>query len=165
MWPFKRKPDAPDASPAERPSDADSAVTNPRLLSTLTAFAADPSEDRLDALLTELNQAVYLVAALLDEAHVQETDTPGDVVFEKGSLIKVIAASDDDGNALLPLFTDWGAIKLWMEDPVQTLVMPAADAWTFALRDYNGVIINPAGPSLPLNRPQVEELHRCLESA
>lgn len=165
MWPFQRKLDASESSPAVPPVDLDAPVTNPGLLAALNAFAADQSEDHLDGLLTELNQAVYLVATLLDEANVQETDTPGDIVFKKGSVIQVIAAADDDGNSLLPLFTDWDAIKLWTQDPVQTLVMPAADAWSFALGDYNGVIINPAGPSLPLNRPQVEELHRCLKSA
>jgi len=146
------------------PVDLDTPVTNPRLVSALNSFATDQSDTQLNALLIELNNAVYLVATLLDEANVKETATPGNVILEKGSVIKVITASDSDDNPLLPLFTDWDAIKLWTQDPVQTLVMPARDAWAFALNGYTGVIINPAGPCLPLNRPQIEELHRCVKS-
>lgn len=165
MWLFRRQSGARKSSPVVPPVDLDTPVTNPRLVSAISAFATDQSDARLNALLTELNNAVYLVATLLDEANVKATDTPGKVVFEKGSRIKVFTASDPDNNALLPLFTDWDAIRLWIQDPVETLVMPAADAWGFALNSYNGVIVNPAGPCLPLNRSQVEDLSRRTKSA
>jgi hypothetical protein len=147
------------------PVDLDTPVTNPRLVAAISSFAANRGSEQLNALLTELNSAVYLVATILDEANISATDTPGNIVFEAGSLIKVVSTSDADGNGLLPLFTDWDAIQQFTPDPVQTLVMPASDAWAFALDGYDGVVLNPAGSSLPLSRTQVEVLREIATSA
>lgn len=164
MWPFKRKSDGSERSTVNPPVDLDTPVTNPRLVAAIDSFAVDQSDSRLDMLLRELNNAVLLIATLLDDTSIQETGKPGNVVIEKGSKIKVLLAVDSNGAPILPLFTDWDSIKRWTQDRVTTLVMPAADAWGFALDGYNGAVINPAGPSLPLDRSQLEELHRCAKS-
>jgi hypothetical protein len=68
--------------------------------------------------------------------------------------------TDSHDRSLLALFTDWEAMRSWTNEPVSSMIMPANQAWDFALAHYQGVVINPAGPSLELSRDQVEELRR-----
>jgi hypothetical protein len=41
------------------------------------------------------------------------------------------------------------------------MIMPASEAWDFALRDYDGAVVNPGSHSLQLGRDQLEELRRA----
>lgn len=141
------------------PVDLDTPVTNPALIAAMEGLGAGPRQAAIDTLLRELNRAVYLVATILDQAKITER-SPGQVTFEKGSLIKVRFVTDSDDRPLLPLFTDWDAIRKWTSDPVSSLVMPANQAWDFALQQYQGVVINPGGPLLELNRDQLADLKR-----
>ena len=154
MWPFRTQPKS-----VTPPVDLDKPVTNPALTAAMAGLGAGPDQAAIESLIRELNRAVYLVAILLDEANVT-TRSPGQATFEKGSLIKMLAVADSNDRPLLLLFTDWDAIRKWTNESVSTLVMPADQAWEFALRQYHGAVINPAGPLLELNHNQLEDLRQ-----
>ncbi len=141
------------------PVDLDTPVTNPALLAAMNGLGAGTDQRAIDTLIRELNRAVYLVATLFDQANVKQ-GSPGQMTFEKGSLIKVLVVTDSNERPLLPLFTDWDAIRKWTSDPVSSMVMPANQAWDLALDQYQGIVINPGGPVLQLNRNQLEDLRR-----
>jgi hypothetical protein len=146
------------------PVDLDQPIENPSLVTMIDAFAVKPDQQHLRRLLSELNHAVFLVVTLLDEAKMSSGDTPGLTTFEKGSLIKLLEFSGPSGGRALPLFTDWKAIRAWTDQEVSAFVMPANQAWSFALENYEAAVVNPAGPSLPLDRQQIAELARMLKS-
>ncbi len=154
MWPFRRQPNT-----VTPPVDIDTPVTNPALTAAMARLGEGGDQAAIEAVLRELNRAVYLVAILLDEASVTTT-SPGQATFNKGSVIKVLNCADSNDRPLLPLFTDWDAIRKWTNTSVSTLVMPADQAWDFALSQYQGAVINPAGPLLELSRDQLEDLRR-----
>ncbi len=155
MWPFRKEREKQVVPPV----NLDTPVTNPALLAAMSNLGSGTDPSRLDTLILELNRAVYLVATLLDQASAKER-SPGEVTFEKGSLIKMLEVVNSSDHRLLPLFTDWDAIRKWTDESVSSMVMPAEQAWEFALAQYRGVVINPAGPMLELNRDQLEDLRR-----
>lgn len=145
------------------PVDLDKPVENPRLVAALKRAADDDSDEAKDRLFREIQRANFLVAIYTDEMRFSPTPTPGHMIIQQGSRIKVLSL-EAGGENYLPLFTDWAAIRAYTDDKVNTLVFPAADAWLFALKDkaYQGVVINPAGDALPMDREMLEYL--CLRS-
>ncbi len=156
MWPFRRKRAKPTIVP---PVDLDTPVTNPGLTGAIDALCAKRDEASLMAFVQQLLQANFLVATMLDEAQMRNTGG-GQGTFQKGSLIKVLCVADANDRNLLPLFTDWDAIRAWTSEPVASMVMPGSQAWDFALSGYDGAVINPGGVALPLTRDQLEDLQR-----
>jgi len=142
------------------PIDVNVAVTNPNLVTAMERLKTDTSNTAKDALLLELNKSNYLVAIFSDEMRTSEPDENGRSVIEKGSVIKVLNTSDGDGNMYLPVFTDWDALRKYIDQPVSTLVFPPQDAWHWALEmgEYHGIVINPAENALPLNKGQIQYL-------
>lgn len=152
----------PEVTP---PIDINKPVENPALVAAIDRLASEQSEAAKNNLLAELNKAVYLVAIFTDEMHTTEPDEHGQVTVKKDSLIKVLNTSDEAGNTYLPLFTDWKAIGQYIDKPVNTLVMPAADAWSWVLNmgEYHGAVINPARNALPLSKAQIQFLLEQIE--
>ena len=148
------------------PVDLNKPVTNPALVAAMKRLKTETSSAAKDAVLIELNRANYLVAIFSDEMHVSKPDSSGKVTIEKDSIIKVLNTSDEKGNIYLLLFTDWDAIRLYIDKPVDTLVFPAKDAWDWVLRmgDYQGAVINPAKDALQLSKQQVEYLSSQLST-
>ena len=142
------------------PVDVNVAVTNPNLVAAMERLKTDTSSAAKDALLLELNKSNYLVAIFADEMHTSEPDENGQSVIEKNSIIKFLNTSDGNGNIYLPLFTDWDALRKYIDQPVSSLVFPPQDAWHWALEmgEYHGVVINPAENALPLNKGQIQYL-------
>ena len=94
-------------------------------------------------------KATFLVAILTQEVR-EKPVAPGQVTWQAGSRFSVLLSNDGQGGKVLPLFTDWDALRQWTDEPVSGLVMPAAEAWAFALTDetYTGVVVNPATDGL-----------------
>lgn len=148
------------AAEGASPVDVNIAVTNPNLVAAIERLKTDTSDAAKDALLLELNKSNYLVAIFADEMHTSEPDENGQSVIEKDSIIKVLNTSDGNGNMYLPLFTDWDALRKYIDQDVSTLVFPPQDAWHWALEmgEYHGIVINPAENALPLNKGQIQYL-------
>ena len=148
---------------AKAPVDLNKPVENPELVAALDAYTRNPSPGARTALTAQLNKGIYLLPILTDQAKITRSESdPGQATFEEDSLIKILTATDADGNAILPLFTDWPSIRSWTTQNVSTLVLPAQDAWGFATRGegYSGAVINPGGHNLVLKRSELESMKR-----
>jgi len=138
------------------PVDVNVAVTNPNLSQAIDRVAVENTSEAKQALFGELNKANYLVAIFDDEMHISDPNNDGHTVIEKGSRIKVINATDSEGNMMLPLFTDWEALRAYTDhlgQAVNSMIFPPQNAWSWVLSqdDYRGAVINPAGNALPLD--------------
>lgn len=150
------------AAKVEPPVDLNRPIENPELVKAIDAFMTHNSEQTRRDVDIELRRAVYLLPFLADDDfHASEPDSEGQAVIEKDSLMKILLASDAQDNPLLPLFTDWMQIGAWTKETVNTLVLPAKDAWAFALDgQYAGVVLNPGGNALPLSQEALVELSK-----
>lgn len=142
------------------PVDLNRPVENPELVKAIDALMTHDCEQTRHNLGLEVRKAVYLLPFLADEDfHASDPDSEGQTIIKKGSLMKILHVSDAQGDSHLALFTDWGQIGAWTKEAVNTLVLPAKDAWAFALNGpYAGVVINPGGNALPLSKEALVEL-------
>ncbi len=94
---------------------------------------------------------------LADNLVTKEGSKSGLITIEKGSQFGLLSAEKDGKNYLL-LFTDWNAVSAYTKLNVTAMILPANNAWSFALESntYQGVVINPAHNALPLERPILE---------
>lgn len=131
------------------PSDINVPVVNLALTAALATDARHPTPATRRAVTAELLQATFLVATLTQEVRAKPA-APGQVTWQAGSRFSVLLSSDGHGGQVLPLFTDWDALRQWTDQPVSGLVLPAADAWAFATADntYAGAVVNPATDGL-----------------
>jgi hypothetical protein len=129
--------------------DINTPVINPALTATLMADASHSTSDTRRAVTAELLQATFLVAIVTREVQ-EKPVAPGQVTWQAGSRFSVLLSNDGQGGKVLPLFTDWDALRQWTDQPVSGLIMPAAEAWAFALADntYAGAVVNPATDGL-----------------
>jgi hypothetical protein len=144
----------------EPPVDLNTAVENPSLVRAMNRVAAENTAAAKDLLLLELQRANYLAAMLPDGEKALGTK-PGLTVLKKGTRFGVLSAGKGGKNYLV-LFSDWKALKGYTKLEVTGWVLPARDAWSFALQGstYDGVVINPAHNALPLERPMLEFLFK-----
>ena len=142
------------------PANVNTPVTNPALAAALTANAQHDTPDTRREVTRELMQATFLVVILTQEVQETPGEAPGQVTWQPGSHFSVLLAGDGQGGRMLPLFSDWEALRQWTDEPVSGLLMPAAEAWVFALVDdtYSGVVLNPATDCLTYRRPALAQL-------
>lgn len=146
---FSRPPKARTPAP-EQPQRE---IRNPELLHVLDKLAASYTPDHQDEFTASLNAATYLA--------IIQPDTEPPPRTPAGTL-RLIFATDANGNRYLPLFTDKESIRTYTNQPGQHIILPAIDAWTLATRTdhYHGVVINPGSNNLPLLRRQLDFLLR-----
>lgn len=146
---------AADKEPATKPPvDLNRAVENPKLVAALARLEKEQSKESRAELTLRLREGVYLIPILSDELKTTEPDKDGKTIVKEDSNIKILITSDPQGHSVLPIFTDWNAIREWTKRPVNTLVMPAKDVWPFVLShsEYAGAVLNPGPRALPLNK-------------
>ncbi len=171
MSPFwKRQPSGPeselpsdDAAPVRPPVDLDQQVENPDLLSAIIAFASAKGPVTERRMQQAFNRAVFLVATDFSDATVAPTEggEASQTTIQAGSKITMRSVQSEGGDRLLPIFSDWDAIRRWTETPVHGLVVPAAEVWSLALSIHDGAILNPAGPFIVLDRPTIQAIQRA----
>lgn len=153
---------AADKEPATKPPvDLRKPVENPKLVAALARLEKEQSKESRAELTQRLREAVYLIPILKDELKATEPDKDGKRIVTEDSKLSILAASDPEGHTILPIFTDWNAIKEWTKRPVNTLVMAARDVWPFVLShpEYAGAVLNPGARALPLPKKLVESLN------
>jgi hypothetical protein len=165
MWPFKKKP---EPSQAEQrvipPVDLSQPVENPLLKAALAALAHAQTEANQQAVWEQVKRANYLVVVNAETMKIEPGAIPGQGTMQAGTQIQLMTCSGPAGEPLLPVFTDWTEIEQFSGDsfPGQrpgTLVMPGPDLWAFVLAgSFAGVVINPSGAPLPLNREMLAAL-------
>ena len=144
----------------EPPVDLNKPVENPSLVLVLETLLKNPDDVTREKLDPELNRANYLVPIKNSELHTSPPDKNGRSVTTEKSKFNIVVISSPEGKPFIPLFTDWNAIKKWSDQNVQTLVLPAKEAWNFVLNrtEIEGAVINPGYVSLPLDRKYLESL-------
>ena len=135
-------------------------VTNPVLREILRCKYEEPSKVSSAVLEAAIRSAVYLIPIFSDEMKVEPSGPNGQLALQKGSRIKIMLAFDQSKVEFLPIFTDRDELKKWVRDPVSTLAIPARHAFEFvsASATLQGVVINPAGQLLSIQRKGVELL-------
>jgi hypothetical protein len=155
LW--KRSSTTPEPTPrVVPPVDLNQPVENPELVAAITAFANDPNPTTELAMQRAFNRAVFLGAADFTGATVTPAASgeAGQSVIQPGSRIGLRSA-ERDGLSFLAVFTDWPAIRKFTDAHVDGLVLPSADVITMGLSDYDGVVLNPAGPYLELTHDEL----------
>ena len=142
------------------PPDLNQPITNTDLLAALDALTQADTPAARQLVATQMQAANYLVAILTDELRTTPGDAPNQVTLQAGSKFGVLTCDDGQGGQVLPLFTDWEALRHWTTRPVSTLVLPAAEAWQFALAGgtYASLVINPADQGIFLAREALARL-------
>jgi len=161
MWPFNRRRKDTDRPLVVPPVDLDVPVTNSLLKTALAERMQGFSPEKERSLVHALATANYLVVILTDEMKVTPASVPGQATIGAGSRIKFLCCSNAKNESILPAFTDWDEIKAWTKEDVGTLVMPASQLWDFVLKNYAGVVINPAGNALELGREALLQLRNA----
>ncbi|MGI4873690.1 MAG: SseB family protein [Janthinobacterium lividum] len=147
--------------------DVNEPITNPVLVAAFDALVRHDTPDTRLQVGLELEKANFLVAMFDDELKLtKERGSPG-VSIAAGSLLKVLTCITPDGKVLLPLFTDWEALRAYTTEPLAGWIMPAAQAWEFALQDdtYAGAVVNPATHDIVLPRQALENIVRPGQAA
>lgn len=142
------------------PANVNTPVTNPALAAALAADAQHDTPDTRREVTRTLREATFLVAILTDDVQETPGEAPGQATWQVGSHFSVLLAGDGHDGKLLPLFSDWEALRQWTDQPVSGLLMPADEAWVFALADdtYTGVVLNPATDGLTFSRTALAQL-------
>ena len=78
--------------------------------------------------------------------------------MEAGSRFGILGCHNEAGLHLLAVFSDWDAVRKWTDQRVTGMVMPAKDVWGLAETDYDGVVLNPGGPSLELSLERIQAI-------
>jgi hypothetical protein len=119
------------------------AVENPLLLEAIREHAEKGTDATATALVHQLKSATFLTAMLENNLNVD------DGVVKEGSRFSVGLIEDDEGRMLLPIFSDW--VHLNESSPGKDgLVLSAEWAFSMAVEQYDGVVINHTRMALPI---------------
>jgi hypothetical protein len=139
--------------------DLNKPVENPDLKKAFADFSINKTEETLQLVINGLIEANLIVLFFAD--HIKTTkDEKGNLFFDKGSVIEFINCVDKD-KILLPLFTDWQEVDLWIknrESNIQSFIMPTVESFEWVLNNdaYNGIVINPGSTGWTMNKEQVK---------
>ncbi len=138
--------------------DVNIPVENPELINVMNSFIQDKSENNLSKFINELLKANFLVLSYNDEMEVERDGK--NTVIKQNSKLKFLNCFNEDGEAFLPLFTDWKEVNVWLKEPDKNIggfVMDTFEAFEFVKlgENYNGVVINPGSKPWTMNNEQI----------
>lgn len=151
-------PTPPNVTP---PVDLNKPVSNPDLVAAISAFMRSRTRINIESLQRELNRAVYLLPTIMDDGAMEQS-APGQMTIRAGSKLKIPVVGDQE--PYLPLFTDWEALRAWIQVPVSGMVVPADQAWDLAMSNYAGAAVNPGTLTLSLPRELLADLVKKIRS-
>ena len=145
--------------------DVNEPVTNPRLQGLMRQAAGNPTEEIMNLVYEELAMNVRLLSAImLTHEPVQKED--GKAVFEQDTKMQLPLLTAPDGSKYYPAFTDWQELNKWHEilEP-RTLLLTLEDYVALVLKneDTKGIVINPFGENMMVDRPLLEHLKQKKE--
>ena len=118
-------------------------VQNPSLIRAIRDHFENNSNETYDELFDQLRNASFLVALLENNLKTEEG------VAQEGSNFSIALIEDNAGKMLLPIFTDW--IHLNESAPGKDGIVLDSDwAFSMAIENYDGVVINHTGMALPI---------------
>jgi hypothetical protein len=127
------------------------AVQNPFLLEAIKGHFEKGTDATANALVQQLKSATFLTAMIENNLEIEEG------VVKKGSKFGIALIKDGEGRMLLPLFSD--RVHLNESAPGKDgLVMSADWAFSMAIEQYEGVVINHTGMALPIYKDFLSKL-------
>ena len=132
-------------------------LSNPELVAAIEASLSQPNEQTRAGFYKALENAQFLLPVTM-EPMPGSADADGRVTLETDTQIGLITISDNQGNAYLPAFTDWQALKAWREKPDErTLVVTYEDVAGMVIHTEGiaGFCINAYTHSIPVSREQI----------
>ncbi|MGN6638335.1 MAG: SseB family protein [Mucilaginibacter sp.] len=150
IWPFNRK----------KSVDINKPITNPALKSAFYIFSSNQTENNLKKVVLELSNANFLVLVKHDGFRTTKNPDISNATVNEGRVIKFFKTFDENGNAFIPLFTDWKEIGLWVEvtKDIASWVMTTYEAFNFVLKNkvITGLVINPCSDKWTMTKEQVD---------
>lgn len=140
--------------------DVNSPVTNPRIQGLMRQAAGNPTEEMMNLIYEELAMnARFLSAIMVTHEPVKKED--GTATMEQGTTMQLPLLTAPDGSKYYPAFTDWSELNKWHEilEP-KTLLLSLEDYVALVLKneDTKGIVINPFGENMMVDRPLLEHL-------
>jgi hypothetical protein len=149
--------------------DLNKPVENPELKKAFAEFGLNKTEENLQLVIGRLIKANFIVLFNSDQLKTT-TDIKGNLFFDKGSVINFLYCIDKDNKALLPVFTDWQEVDLWLkkrENNIDSFIMSTFEAfeWVAIDEDYVGIVINPGSTGWTMNKEQVKNFLMDFKSS
>ncbi len=142
--------------------DINEPVMNPRIQGLMRQAAGNPSEEIMNLLYEELAMNARLLSAMM-VTHEPVKKEDGTAVFEQETKMQLPLLTSPDGSKYYPAFTDWQELNKWHEilEP-KTLLLTLEDYVALVLKnkDTKGIVINPFGENMMVDRPLLEHLKR-----
>lgn len=145
--------------------DVNEPVTNPRIQGLMRQAAGNPTKEMMNLVYEELAMNARLLSAMmLTHEPVRKED--GTQVLEEDTKMQLPLLTAPDGSKYYPAFTDWQELNKWHEilEP-KTLLLTLEDYLALVLRneDTKGIVINPFGENMMVDRPLLEHLKQKKE--
>ena len=142
--------------------DINEPIVNPRIQGLMRHAVGNPTEEMMNLIYEELAMnARFLSAMMLTHEPVRKED--GTATFEQDTQMQLPMLTAPDGSKYYPAFTDWNEVNKWLEilEP-KTLLLTLEDYLALVLRseDAKGIVINPFGENMMVDRPLLEHLKR-----
>lgn len=125
---------------------------NPRISGMLSAYSEYVDDSRfMSTFIYDCVHGNYLVAAKTDEADAISGDVTEAMSGSHSVLFQAVSSSREPDKSVFPVFTDWDALSRYenvMEDEkTVVLIMDFQQASEMLSKGYEGIVINPFGPS------------------
>ena len=142
--------------------NVDQPVKNPRLAKLFEIMSQNRTVEIMNQVYQEIAEgARFLSVITLSEEPVRQED--GSSVLKKESLMQFPLLATSEGKAFFPAFTDWAELGKWngMEEP-KTLVLGFDDYAAMVMQNETaaGIVINPFGPGMVLEREMLNHLKK-----
>lgn len=140
--------------------DLNKPVENPELIKAFTEFRSNKTEENLQLVIDGLIKANFIILFYSDQLKTT-TDSEGNLFIDKGSIINFLNCFDKEDKALLPVFTDWQEVDLWItkrENNINSFIMSTFEAfeWVANSDSHVGIVINPGSTGWTMNKEKVK---------
>ncbi|WP_069999921.1 SseB family protein [Cellulosilyticum sp. I15G10I2] len=134
--------------------DLNTPLSNDEFYKLFDEYCVSPNEKNQNILGTHLNKMSYLLGIISDNVNTNQ------ITIKKGDDLKFLICSTDNREVFLPVFTTDEELNAWYPETISTLTVPAAWLWKFVLgqKNYEGILINPAGIAWPINLQHIQSL-------
>ena len=136
-------------------------ITNPALISTISALQENDTPKTVKCFVRELKKSHFLTPVIISPIPV--ADETGKAVLKTDTTISPLSLENADGDIFLIVFTDWESLRKWrnIEDE-QTMVTSYADICQMANAGdkYSGFAINPISENIVITKELIEHYNK-----
>ena len=141
---------------------------NPRVSGMLSTYPAHLDDNRfMSTFVFDFVHGHYLVAAKTDDEGARSGDVTEAMRGSHSVMFQSVSSSREPDKSVFPVFTDWDALSRYqnvMEDEkTVVMIMDFQQATEMQLKGYEGMVINPFGPSSFYLSPEYIQSIKSLE--